>query len=72
MISCMMLFSDSDVKQLVESPRPEKLLYECMHLQIFHELKGPIFPPRDMRRAFPAVQEIIDRIEASRRSQHNS
>jgi hypothetical protein len=36
------------------------------NLKIFHELKGPVFPPRDMRASFPAVQEILNRIEAKR------
>ena len=34
--------------------------------QIFHELNGPIFPPRHLRRSF-MVQDILDRIEAKRR-----
>jgi len=34
------------------------------NLKIFHELKGPVFPPRDMRASFPAVKEILDRIQA--------
>ncbi|KAG7667564.1 hypothetical protein Ndes2526B_g03566 [Nannochloris sp. 'desiccata'] len=37
------------------------------NLKIFHELKGPVFPPRDMRASFPAVKEILDRIEAKNR-----
>lgn len=37
------------------------------NLKIFHELKGPVFPPRDMRGSFPAVQEILDRIQAKNR-----
>ena len=37
------------------------------NLKIFHELRGPVFPPREMRDSFPAVKEILDRIEAKRR-----
>lgn len=37
------------------------------NLKIFHELGGPVFPPRDLRGSFPAVKEILDRIEAKRR-----
>ena len=40
------------------------------NLKIFHELKGPVFPPRHMRGSFPAVKEILDRIEAKNRREN--
>ena len=37
-------------------------------LQIFHELEGPVFPPRHLRESF-LVQEILDKIAAKRAEQ---
>ncbi len=37
------------------------------NLKIFHELGGPVFPPKDLRGSFPAVKEILDRIQEKRR-----
>ena len=35
-------------------------------MQIFHELGGPIFPPRHLRESF-LVQEVLDRIKERQR-----
>lgn len=40
-------------------------------LQIFHELGGPIFPPRHMRNSF-IVQSLLDKIEARRRREDSA
>jgi hypothetical protein len=37
------------------------------NLKIFHELAGPVFPPRDLRSAY-LVQEILDRIAENNRN----
>ena len=41
------------------------------HLRIFHEMAGPIFPPRDIRHTIPEVREALDRIAAKREGLEN-
>ncbi len=38
------------------------------NLKIFHELKGPVFPPPHLRNSF-LLQELLDKIEARKRQQ---
>ncbi|KAI7835562.1 hypothetical protein COHA_010541 [Chlorella ohadii] len=37
------------------------------NLNIFHELAGPVFPPRELRSSY-LVQEILDRIQENNRN----
>lgn len=45
-------------------PHPHPALLQD-NLRIFHELRGPIFPPPHLRNSF-LVQEVLDKIKARR------